>query len=280
MDESAPIGVFDSGLGGLTVVRRLLERMPAEGIVYYADTGYVPYGPRPLEQIRRFACEICDFLAGQGCKMIVMGCNMSSAVALETVRERLEIPVLGTIAAGVEGALQVTRTGRIGVAATEGTVASGMFPKALKQRRADIEVFQQACPDFVPIIETGSLDGQVAPHVAHQLAPLREASVDTLILGCTHYPLIINEIQAGMGPDVTIVDPAVQLARQTEDILRACRLLREASAPVQHRFFCSGDPNVFRRGALAVADVPVDRVEHVDVHSRGHAAEEKRGVDG
>lgn len=280
MDCNAPIGVFDSGLGGLTVVRRLLERMPVERIMYYADTGYVPYGPRPLEQIRRFACEICDFLAGQGCKMIVMGCNMSSAVALEAVRERLEIPVLGTIAAGTEGALQATRTGRIGIAATEGTVASGIFPKALKQRRADVKVFQQACPEFVPIIEAGSLDGQVAPHVARRLAPLREAAVDTLILGCTHYPLIIDEIRAGMGPDVVIVDPAVQLARQAEDTLRTRRLLRASPVPPEHRFFCSGDPDSFRRSARAVASVPVQKVEHVDVHSLANANAGTSGVDG
>ena len=279
MDSNAPIGVFDSGLGGLTVVQRLLERMPAEQIMYYADSGYVPYGPRPLEQIRRFASEISEFLALQGCKMIVMGCNMSSAVALDVVRERLAIPVLGTIDAGAEGALEATRNGRIGVAATEGTVASGVFIAALEARRDDIEVFQQACPRFVPIVEAGTLNGRVAEHIAGQLAPLREAEVDTLILGCTHYPLLLNEIRSAMGPEVRIVDPAVHLAQQAEQALRTRAALNTDETPAQHRFFCSGDLAAFRRTARAVAGMDVGHIQPVDLHAESDGCRPLSGVD-
>lgn len=279
MDPTGPIGVFDSGLGGLTVVRRLIERMPAEPIIYYADSKYVPYGPRPLEQIRQFATDICDFLVGRGCKMIVMGCNMSSAVALESVRERLAVPVLGTIDPGVEGALETTRNGRIGVAATEGTVISGMYPRALSARRGDIQVFQQACPQFVPIVETGMLDGRVAEHVAEQLAPLREAGVDTLILGCTHYPLLLKEIEGALGPRVTVVDPAVRLAEQAQRVLRETGAAREGSCCGHRTFFSSGDPQAFGRGARAVAGMRVPDVQQVDVHETTDDGDSATGAD-
>ena len=279
MNPDAPIGVFDSGLGGLTVVRRIIERMPAEPIVYYADSRYVPYGPRPLDQIRQFATDICDFLSGRGCKLIVMGCNMSSAVALDGVRERVGIPVLGTIDAGVEGALEATQSGRVGVAATEGTVASGMYPNALRARRADVEVLQQACPQFVPIVESGALNGRVPEHVAEQLAPLRDAGVDTLILGCTHYPLLLREIRAAMGPEVAIVDPALRLAERAERLLREMGAVRQAPCCGRRQFFCSGDPEAFRRAARAVAGMHVPDVEQVDVHETGHDGNPTTGAD-
>jgi len=219
IERDYPIGVFDSGAGGLTVVRTLLERLPGERVVYFGDTAYVPYGPRPPEEIRRFAVDACRFLCGHGVKLIVMGCNMSSAMALEEARAVAGCPVLGTIDAGARAAVAATRSGRIGVAATEGTVKSGAYERAVRALRPDAAVFQQPCPLLVPAVEAGLQDGLLADAVAESLEPLSDHSPDTVILGCTHYPLVRDEIQAFLGDDVAVVDPAEMLAEQAAEAL-------------------------------------------------------------
>lgn len=265
-DPRRPIGVFDSGAGGLTVVRTLLEQLPNEQIVYFGDTAYVPYGPRPPEEIRRFALDATRFLCGQNVKLIVMGCNMSSAMALEDARRAADCPVLGTIGAGARMAVNATRTGRIGVAATEGTVASGAYERAVRALRPEAEVIQQACPLLVPAVEAGIQDGQLDAAVADSLGALRSRSPDALILGCTHYPLLGTEIQHFMGPAVQLVDPAEALAEEAANALRAAHLL--AHEPPSRPIVCyaSGAPDSLRSWSSRLLQIDLGDVATVDIH--------------
>ena len=261
-----PIGVFDSGAGGLTVVRTLLKRLPAERIVYFGDTGYVPYGPRPAHEIRRFAVDACRFLGGQGAKLIVMGCNMSSAMALDDARASTVCPVLGTIEAGAEAAVAASRFGRIGVAATEGTVKSGAYGRAIRARLAAAEVFEQPCPLLVPAVEAGVQDGALEEAVAQSLRPLVGHWPDTVILGCTHYPLVRGPIQAFLGPEVQLVDPAETLAEQAAELLAARGLLAET--PPTHPVAChaSGPPDSLTLWAQRVLGFDLGSVGRIDIH--------------
>jgi glutamate racemase len=269
IERGNPIGVFDSGAGGLTVVRTLLGRLPGERIVYFGDTAYVPYGPRPPEEIRRFAVDACRFLCGHGVKLIVMGCNMSSAMALDEARAAADCPVLGTIDAGARAAVATTRSGRIGVAATEGTVKSHAYERAVKALRPDAEVFQQPCPPLVPAVEAGLQDGLLADAVAQSLEPLRDQAPDTVILGCTHYPLVRDEIQAYLGDDVQLVDPAEVLAEQAEEELRTRGTASGLEArPTSHMVEChaSGPADSLRAWALKVLGIDLGSVEEIDIH--------------
>ncbi len=208
-----PIGVFDSGMGGLTVLRALHERLPAEDLLYFGDTARVPYGTKGAATVRRFALQDASLLLERGVKMVVVACNTASAFALDHLRRRLPVPVLGVIEPGVEAAVARTRGGPVGVIATRGTVASGRYQQLLARRLGEQRVLARACPLLVPLVEEGMLDHPVTRQVvAEYLAPLREAGVDTLILGCTHYPMLRERIAAFMGPDVTLVDSAVTLA--------------------------------------------------------------------
>ncbi|MFQ6132404.1 MAG: glutamate racemase [Armatimonadota bacterium] len=267
MSSDSPIGVFDSGVGGLTVAQRLLEVAPEERIYYFADTGYVPYGPRPLSQIRQFALDICSFLAEQGVKMIVMGCNMSSGVALEPVREKLGLPALGTVQAGARAAAAATRNGRIGVLATEGAVGGRLYSRALERHDVAYEVRELACPEFVPIVEAGPTGPPERETIRQRLAPLRAAGVDTVVLGCTHYPLIADEIRAALDRPVTLVDPAESLAREAADLLDRLNLRRQ-SPPAEHRFWASGDEGRLAELAEVTLGQRPGQVVRLDVHSQ------------
>ncbi len=212
---NAPIGVFDSGLGGLTVVRCLWEVLPAEHIVYVADQAHVPYGGRELAEVCGFACAISEALLARGCKALVMACNISSATALPCVRaEHTDLPVLGVILPGARAAVAQTRSGRIGVLATEGTVRSGAYTRALHALDSALNVLEVPCPAFVPLIEAGELDTPAAFAAARTcLEPLRAADVDTVILGCTHYPFLLPVLR-DIAPTLDFVDPAEQTARE------------------------------------------------------------------
>jgi glutamate racemase len=265
-DSRRPIGVFDSGAGGLTVVRALLEQLPHEQVVYFGDTAYVPYGPRPPDEIRRFALDATRFLCGHNVKLIVMGCNMSSAMALEDARRAAECPVLGTIEAGARMAVEISRTGRIGVAATEGTVGSRAYQRAVTALRPGAEVIQQACPLLVPAIEAGVQDGQLDAVVADSLAPLRDERLDTLILGCTHYPLLRGEIQRFMGPDANLVDPAEALAGEAANTLRAAGLLARSRPDQSIVCYASGPPDSLTSWSSRLLRIDLGHVGTVDIH--------------
>ena len=261
-----PIGVFDSGAGGLTVVRTVRERLPNERVVYFGDTAYVPYGPRPAEEIRRFAADAARFLCSQGAKVIVMGCNMSSAMALETTRAAVPCSVLATVSAGARMAVAVSLTGRIGVAATEGTVRSRAYERAVKALRPDAEVIQRACPLLVPAVEAGLQDGQLEEAVAESLGPLREARPDTVILGCTHYPLLQPQIAAYLGSDIGLVDPAESLAVETEEVLMREGLLSDQPPAQPVVAFASGPAGSLTNWAAKALGIDLGEIRAVDVH--------------
>jgi len=265
-EREDPIGVFDSGAGGLTVVRTLLDRLPAERVVYFGDTGYVPYGPRPPGQIRRFAADACRFLCSHGAKLIVMGCNMSSAMALEEAREAAGCPVLGTIEAGALAAVEASPGGRIGVAATEGTVKSGAYERAIRALLPAAEVYEQACPLLVPAVEAGAQDGFLHDAVGESLRPLRDRRPDTVILGCTHYPLVRSEIQLFLGPEVQLVDPAETLAEQAARELAALGLHARTRPERPLTCHASGSADSLRLWAQRVLGLEVGEVERIDIH--------------
>lgn len=261
------IGVFDSGVGGLTVARAILRRLPGARLCYFGDTAHVPYGPRPLAQVRDFAVQIIEFLFAQGADAVVMGCNMSSASgAREVAMARCTKPIFEVINPGSRAACALSSCGRIGVIATQGTVNSGIYGRTLQAHGA-AGVFQQACPAFVPFVERGQADGpEVAAAVAEYLTPLRDQGVDTLIFGCTHYPFLRDAIGRFLGPAVTLVDPGEYAAQEV-----AAHFAHVASARVpdadhtRHRFFSSGDPQSLQREGERLLGLPLFSVTQVDV---------------
>jgi glutamate racemase len=220
--DSRPIGIWDSGLGGLTVAREVAARLPAERILYFGDTARVPYGSKGEETVRRFARENSAFLLEQEVKLMVVACNTASALALSVLREELPVPVLGVIEPGAEAAVAATRSGIVGVIGTPATVASGAYSAALLGLRGGLSVEARACPLFVPLVEEGWLDHAATRLVAEEyLAPLKEAGVDTLVLGCTHYPLLSPLLTELMGDGVRLVDSAEETAKAVAGLLEA-----------------------------------------------------------
>ncbi len=221
-----PIGVFDSGLGGLTVLRALIDLLPDERIVYFGDTGRFPYGPKPRDQVLKYSLEITDVLLGYDMKTLVVACNSAAAAALHVLDEQLAIPVLGVIEPGLRAAIKTTRTGRVGVIGTVGTIASGAYQEVAAESDADIELTCAACPGFVEFVEAGDVDSDQVHVLAERLlAPVREADVDTLVLGCTHYPLLARTIGDVMGRDVVLVSSADETAFAVRSMLEHAGLL-------------------------------------------------------
>lgn len=239
MSAAAPIGVFDSGIGGLTVARELLWRLPHESLLYVADTAHVPYGERSPAEIRGFALGIGRWLAEQGCKLVVMACNTSTALALEEVQADLDVPVVGVIAGGARAAVEVLNGGAVGVLATAATVASGAYPAALHALRPDAPVIQVACPKFVPLVEagrTGTPDAYEA--VCGYLDELPLAELDALVLGCTHYPFLAPVIRMGTEEHTYLVDPALETVKTVETLLDEAGLRHCGRA--RHRLCATG----------------------------------------
>lgn len=223
----AAIGVFDSGIGGLTVFKALARRLPREHLLYLGDTARVPYGSKSPETVTACSIEAGDFFAARGVKLLVVACNTSSAIALATLRARYDIPVLGVIAPGARAAVAATERGRIGVIGTEATIASGAYEREIRALAPTAEIFARACPLFVPLAEEGWLDNDVARRtVALYLASLKKSGIDSLILGCTHYPLLRDAIADYIGPAVRIVDSAEETAVEVRQMLREQGLLR------------------------------------------------------
>jgi glutamate racemase len=222
--DGRPIGVFDSGLGGLTVVRALLDLLPDEHLVYFGDTGRFPYGPKPREDVLKYAFEITELLMGHDVKLVVVGCNSAAAAALTELRARYEVPLTGVIEPGLRAAARATRTGRIGVIGTVGTIASGAYQRAAAALWPVIELSCAACPGFVEFVEAGDVDSdQVFVLAERLLAPVRAAEVDTLVLGCTHYPLLRGVLghaaRTLAGHDVAVVDSATAMAEAAREAL-------------------------------------------------------------
>ncbi len=220
MSAAAPVGIFDSGIGGLTVLAELMRRLPDESFVYLGDTARLPYGTKSPDTVRRYAAKAAAALLRQQVKLLVVACNTASALALPALRESLAVPVLGVVGPGARAAAKVS-SGRVGVIGTESTIASSSYARALRELRPELEVTARACPLFVPLAEEGWFDHPVTREVAGiYLSPLAERRIDTLILGCTHYPLLKRPIAAAAGPDVRLVDSAETVAVETEALLR------------------------------------------------------------
>lgn len=242
------IGIFDSGVGGLTVLREIMQALPQEDTLYFGDTARVPYGTKSPETVTRYAGEIASFLVKRDIKLLVVACNTASAVALPTLKRQLSIPVVGVIEPGARRAVEVTRSGRIGVIGTAGTIRSSAYTRAIKRLKPDAEVLTRACPLFVPLAEEGWIDNQVARLTAQiYLQELKEAAVDTLVLGCTHYPLLKPMIADVMGPGVTLVDSAEETARTVAAILADKGLLRPPTERGNHNYYVSDIPAGFVR---------------------------------
>lgn len=248
MSDPRAIGVFDSGVGGLTVVRSILDDLPREPVLYFGDTARYPYGPRALEEVRTFAVQIARHLLERDVKMIVVACNSATAAAIEQVRAAASVPVVGVIEPAVRAAVRATRNGRVGLIGTEVTVASGAYHDALERLDpgSEIALIAQACPAFVEFVERGDTTSPALLAAAERyLAPLRAAGVDTLILGCTHYPLLRGALHHVMGPEVLLLSSADETAEDVYETLGERGLLNEATSPPDHRFECSGDPEWF-----------------------------------
>jgi glutamate racemase len=247
-DSDAPIGIFDSGVGGLTVARAILDQLPSERLCYIGDTANGPYGPLPIAHVRRCALKVADALVADGVKMLVLACNTASAACLRDARERYRVPVVEVVLPAVRRAVAATRNGRIGVIGTRATVTSGAYEDAFAAA-AHVKVTSVACPRFVDFVERGITSGrQVLGLAQGYLEPLQRAGVDTLVLGCTHYPLLSGVIQLAIGPDVTLVSSAEETAKDVLRVLTERDLLAEAGEPPgRHVFMATGDVEPFTR---------------------------------
>lgn len=245
-DPSRPLGMFDSGLGGLTVARAVIDLLPHEDLIYFGDTGRFPYGPRPPEEVRRFSLEIADLLVGEGVKLIVVACNSAESAAFYQAQRHYDVPVVTVIEPGVKAALTTTRTRRVGLIATEATIDSGAYEATMKELGPDVELIAKATPAFVDFVERGDTTSDELVAVAEDyLTPLKEANIDTLILGCTHYPLLSGAIRYVLGDEVVLVSSAETTANEVYATLRGHDLLNRSDAPGRHTFLASGEEGVF-----------------------------------
>jgi glutamate racemase len=244
--SSAPIGVFDSGIGGLTVAHAIMRHMPNEQIIYFGDTARVPYGPKSPETVRRYSREIAAYLGGEGIKALVVACNTATAHALPALRADLSMPVIGVIQPGARAAVRSTSHGHIGVIGTAGTIKSMAYEHAIRDLDRTVRITTRACPLLVPLVEEGWVDHDATRIIAREyLAPLMRDAVDTLVLGCTHYPLLKPLLADVLGPSVALIDSAEETALETATVLGERGLLAPADAAPRHRFIASDDPLMF-----------------------------------
>jgi glutamate racemase len=260
------VGVFDSGVGGLTVLHECLVTLPHEDFVYLGDHARLPYGPRPLQEIRRFAREIGTFLEAQDVKLILVACNAATSAALPRLQEELSVPVVGVITPEAHAAVQATRNRRIGLLATQATVDAGRYADLVHALDAGAELLAIACPRLVPLIEGDDPYGEETEDAVREYAaPLREAEVDTVILGCTHYPLIRPVFQRVFGREVTLVFSAEETAREVAETLARKRIENDTARSGAYRFLTTGDPEAFREMGRRFLQLPIGEVEHVAV---------------
>jgi glutamate racemase len=245
IQQDSAIGVFDSGIGGLTVLHQIIEALPRENTVYLGDTARAPYGTKSVETVLRYSFENSEFLVEKGVKLVVVACNTSTAIALEQLGDRLKVPVIGVIDPGVRRALKSTKNKKVGVIGTEATIQSGAYTRALKAARRDLEVYSRACPLFVPLVEEGWTDNAVVEMtVKAYLGSLKQSGIDTLILGCTHYPLLKKAIRKYLGSGVRLVDSAEETAKEVELVLKKGTMARKAGKAT-HSFFVTDAPERF-----------------------------------
>lgn len=259
------IGIFDSGIGGLTVLRALHKLLPDESLIYLGDTGRTPYGNKSPDVVQRYSVENTEFLVEKNVKLLVVACNTASAVALDTLQERFDaLPVVGVIEPGAAAAAAATRNRKVGVIGTEATIRSGEYTRALRRRRSDLEIYTRACPLFVPLAEEGWVDNPVAQQAADAyLGSLTRSGIDTLILGCTHYPLLRGVIRSAMGRGVRLIDSGVATAAAVREVLAARGLLRRARAG-HASFFVTDAPERFVKVGARFLGAQVDSAVQID----------------
>jgi glutamate racemase len=270
--DERPIGIFDSGAGGLTVLHECLVTMPHEDFLYLGDGARCPYGPRPREEIGRFAYEIASYLEGAGVKLIVAACNSATAAALPQLQERLVVPIVGVLAPEAHAAVQATRNRRIGLLATEATVESGRYAEAVHALDAGAHVVATPCPRLVPLIEAAAPTGEIDAAVREYARPLKDAGVDTLILGCTHYPLIRPVFQRVFGRTTTLVFSAEETAREVAETLERKGISGDPARDGSTRFLTTGPPDEFQRLGERFLQLPIASVEHVAIRDLELAA--------
>lgn len=276
MGRETAIGIFDSGIGGLTVLQQIARLTPRELLVYLGDTARYPYGSKSPEVVTQYACENTDFLMERGLKMLVVACNTASAVALGTLRERYPLPVIGVIEPGALAAIRRSRSGRIGVIGTKATIASGAYTQALRLIDPSVEVYTRACPLFVPLVEEGWVENEVArATIATYLGSLKHSGIDTLILGCTHYPLLKTAIGAFLGPQVWLVDSAEETAKAVRQTLVSKGLARKKGAGGSS-FFVTDDPDRFVKVGAPFLGQQVESAVRVESRLWSPAIEARR----
>ena len=247
ISSSSPIGIFDSGIGGISVLRAIREQMPEESVIYFGDQGHIPYGPRPMEQIRDFSEAITRFLLEQGAKIIVVACNTASAAALKYLREKFPNVQFVGMEPAVKPAAEHTQTGKVGVLATPATFQGALYASVVERFANGVELFQNTCNGLVQQIERGNLDSPETRRILEDaLLPMLEKNIDTVVLGCTHYPFVIPLIQRIVGENVRVIDPAPAVAKQTERLLEAKRLRNDSGSRGNLTFYTSGDLDEFK----------------------------------
>lgn len=265
----APIGVFDSGVGGLTVAREIMRQIPNERIIYFGDTARVPYGSKSKETIIRFSRQIIRFLQSKGVKAIVIACNTASALALDTVQPEFDIPIIGVLRPGAKEAARVTKNGKIGVIATESTIESQVYTEVIHFHKPNAQVLGKPCPLFVPLVEEGWLKDPVTVEVANRyLEPLLESGIDTLIMGCTHYPLLRSTLRQIMGEKVNLVNPAYETARELKALLERDGLNNDGKQSYEgamHEFYVSDAANKFKNFANSILPYGVDTTQLIHI---------------
>ena len=261
-----PIGIFDSGFGGLTVMKEFMHQLPNEDIIYFGDTARVPYGIKSKETVVRFSLENVLFLLDLNVKLIVVACNTSTSLALDVLKRNFKVPIIGVITPGVRAAVESTRNGRIGVIGTGATISSGVYEKEIKIRNSRIKVFSKSCPLFVPLVEEGWINTDVSKKVVCEyLLPLKKAKIDTLILGCTHYPLLKGAIKEFMGDDVRLIDSAKHVSIEADSILSSEGIRTDSSARGKYRYYVTDKPDMFLRFSKWFLKVRAADVKKVEV---------------
>ena len=265
--RNAPIGVFDSGVGGLTVAREIIRQLPDENIVYFGDTARVPYGSKSKENIIRFSEQIIRFLLTKQVKAIVIACNTASALALDTVREEFDIPILGVVVPGARAAVEATRNHKVGVVGTDATVRSQMYTKVIREMNPEITVIEKACPLFVPLVEEGFKEHHVTEEIIdYYLQSMKETEIDAMILGCTHYPLLRSRIRTYMGEDIQIVNPAYETAMDLKQLLKEKHMENDGSSDHGFcEFYVSDAAEKFKQFANSVMPFDIESTRVIQI---------------
>lgn len=264
--DSRPIGMFDSGVGGLTVMHECLLAHPNEDFIYLGDTGRFPYGPKSIEEIRGFAWQIASHMLSLDVKLLVVACNSATAAALPWLQERLDASIIGAVHPESEAAVQTTRNRHIGVMATEATIASSSYQRALLELDAGLEVMAQPCPNLASMIQAGDVSSpDMVKTVKSYTEPLRQAGVDTVILGCTHYPLVTPMLQRSLGRDIVLINSARETAREVGEVLERKGIGNDPGREGEYSFLCTGDVHAFTSVGAPFLQMPFERAEQVEI---------------